>query len=138
MDFAECTQIDDYRSIVHTELSKLDVGILVLNAGIAKISSFRDLKNTEVQALLSVNAIHPIFMMKCMMDQLISRKCKSAIMLTGSGIRAIPAPGMNLYSASKHFLMFIAQSVGYELNYISANIDMLCYEPGGVKTNMTD
>ena len=33
MDFAECTTIADYRSINDSELSKLDIGVLILNAG---------------------------------------------------------------------------------------------------------
>jgi short-subunit dehydrogenase len=51
----------------------------------------------------------------------------------GSGLRVLPAPGMNLYSSTKKFVAHLFQIMSKE----NTNIDFLCFEPGPVKTNMT-
>ena len=63
------------------------------------------------------------------------KRRRSAILTIGSGIRAIPAPGLNLYSSTKQFLYYLTKSMAYELK--DSNLDLLCYEPGGVDTKMT-
>ena len=62
---------------------------------------------------------------------------ETAILVIGSGIRAIPAPGMNLYSTTKNFVYYLCKCIGYEQVKTDSKVKVLCYEPGGVATKMT-
>ena len=138
MDFGKVTKIEDYRAMVNNDLYDLDIGILILNAGICEIYPIRLQDPQRVQNGLAINILHVVYLSQCLMSKLIARKKRSAILVTGSGIRAIPTPGMVLYSATKHFVMNFCQSIGYELNKVKSNVDVVCYEPATVKTKMVD
>jgi short-subunit dehydrogenase len=48
-------------------------------------------------------------------------------MITSSSIREFPAPGLNLYSASKNFVSYLGEILSKE---VYQQIDVLTYEPG--------
>ena len=81
--------------------------------------------------MLGANLLHLVYFTKVLLPQL--QPNRSAILTIGSGIRAIPAPGMNLYSATKQFVYQFTSAVAQEKN----GIDLLVYEPGAVATKMT-
>lgn len=80
--------------------------------------------------MVGANLLQVVYMAKVMVKQMEPKR--SAILTIGSGIRAIPAPGMNLYSATKWFVYQFSKSIATELN-----LDVLVYEPGAVATKMT-
>lgn len=58
---------------------------------------------------------------------------KSAIIVTSSGLGAIPLSGTVTYSATKSFASFVAEGLNYEL---AGKVDVLSYQAGEVTTKM--
>lgn len=59
--------------MVQDKISGIDVGVLILNAGVGGLGPFLDNTNEEIQNNVNVNALHVIYFAKVMMNQLIKR-----------------------------------------------------------------
>jgi len=66
-NFFEMTKIADYERIA-IELKSLDVALLFLNAGVIQLGPFSEIPNYRVQAVMNINAIHPMYMAKVMVN----------------------------------------------------------------------
>lgn len=137
MDFSMVTSYNSYEKFIYEKVKDLDIGILIANAGYAQLGPFRDLTPEEVQHTVRVNAIHPIMLIKVLVDKMAKRseekKVKGAIVVVSSGIAARPISGNISYSAAKVFSTYLAQGLNFELEGL---IDVMSYEPGEVDTKM--
>ncbi len=107
--------------------------MLFLNAGFGAIGAFTSISNNEVQNVVAVNAVHPIYTAKVLIDQMLARNHLSAIVVTSSGLAHMPMPGCLTYSASKIFADYLAQGLNYELK---GKVDVLSWQCGEVSTKM--
>ena len=89
-----------------------------------------------VQDILTVNAVSVSHLSKVFMDRLMLKQ-NAAILVVGSGIRAIPAPAMCLYSSTKNWVYYFCKTLGSELKKQGSSVKVVCFEPGGVATKMT-
>ena len=58
--------------------------MLFLNAGVGQMGLFADLDESSVEEMMKVNALHPMYLAKALMPQMLSRGKKSAIIVTSS------------------------------------------------------
>jgi len=70
-DFSKMKSITDYENIVQEKLSKIDIGVLVLNAGVGTMGPFADLSNKEMEISVNVNGLHVIYFAKVIVNQLV-------------------------------------------------------------------
>ena len=94
---------------------------------------YQDLTNEEVEQIVTINALHPAYLLKVMLPQLLARKTRSGIIVTSSGIGSCPVPGVISYSMSKSFSSFLAQGLNVELK---EKIDVISFECGEVETKL--
>jgi short-subunit dehydrogenase len=117
----------------------LDIGVLVCNAGVGNIGPFVGWSDQLVQDVVAVNALHPIFTIKVLVDKLVDRfnktGKKSAITITSSGLGKLPVSGFLPYSCSKSFSTFLARGLSIELD---GKVDVLGYEAGMVVTKFIE
>ena len=136
-DFSELNSIKDYKEKITSNLEKYDIGLLALNAGVGTMGPFDQLYEEEVERIVNVNALHVIYMSKLMVHQFLKRYdtkgVKSAIVVTSSGLGAIPVSGTITYSATKSFASFVAEGLNYELK---GKVDVMSYQAGEVTTKM--
>lgn len=66
-DFFEMTKIEDYQRIA-TELKSLDIALLFLNAGVGQVGPFSEIPDYRVQAVMNINAVHPTYMAKVLVN----------------------------------------------------------------------
>ncbi len=64
---------------------------------------------------MAVNALHPIYLSKVLLKQLLSRKQRSGIIVVSSGLGSMPVPGILTYSCAKAFSSYLAEGLNYEL-----------------------
>lgn len=133
-DFAELCTIKDYQEKIGDQLKDIDIAMLFLNAGYAAFGAFKDITNDDVEKTTAVNILQPIYTAKVLVDQMIARDHKGAIVVTSSIASYRVLPGMTNYSASKSFASFLAQGLNYELG--DKKIDVLDWKPGEVETKM--
>jgi len=60
--------IADYEKLVQDKISKLDVGILILNAGVAGMGPFSEIRDKDIEIIVNVNALHVIYFAKVMVN----------------------------------------------------------------------
>ncbi len=120
------TKYTDYVYIAE-ELKDLDVGMLVLNAGWAAMGSFNILEPVEIETMINTEALHPVYTLKAMLAQLLSRPKKACVIITGSGIGSAPIPGFLVHSAAKSFAQFLGQGLSVELKGL---LDIITFECG--------
>lgn len=128
-DFAKLNTIDDYRTKVADKLKGIDIGILILNAGMANMAPFTQEDDQKVQDMVNVNALQVIYMAKTVTPMMTQRAKRSGMVITSSGLGSIPVSGTITYSAAKSFASFIGRGLNYELQ---DKIDVLVYQAGMV------
>jgi short-subunit dehydrogenase len=97
------------------------------------MAPFLDLRPQEVQDIVTINAIHPAYLSRVLLPQILTRPKRSAILITSSGVASFPASGMAAYSASKAFASFLGQALNFELK---DKVDVISYEAGETSTKM--
>lgn len=56
-DFSKMNSIEEYEEIVQNNLRKLDIGIVILNAGVGSMGPFNENQNIDIQTSVNVNAL---------------------------------------------------------------------------------
>jgi short-subunit dehydrogenase len=96
---------------------------------------FADIDESTVEDIMLVNALHPMYLAKALLNQLLSRSKKSAIVVTSSIFGQRPTGGACIvYSATKSLARFLAIGLSYELD---GKVDVLSWDCGEVATKMT-
>lgn len=82
-----------YREVANKHLKDLDIGYLALNAGMMTASRFFHLlKDEEVDEIMILNGVHPVLLAKALLEQLLQRKSRSALVITSSAMSNIGLP----------------------------------------------
>jgi short-subunit dehydrogenase len=74
-----------------------------------------------------VNALHPIYLLKTLLDQLIVRAASKrvAVVVTASNLAMYPFAGLLTYSCTKTFASFLGEGLSQEL--AQKNIDCMAW-----------
>ena len=91
----------------------------------------------EIENMINTEALHPVYTLKAVLSQLLSRRKKACVIITGSGIGSAPIPGFLPHSMSKTFAHFMGLGLSIELK---GKLDFLTFECGQVatKSNIND
>ena len=111
----------------------LDIGILCLNAGRISIGPVDLLTDTDVQTMITLNALHVVYLTKALINQLKNRKARSSIIIVSSGMSSMPIPGVSMYSCSKALVSNFGQALHYE---VRDKIDVTVWEAGSTDTKI--
>ncbi|MBP1673042.1 MAG: short-chain dehydrogenase [Bacteroidetes bacterium] len=108
-------------------LNSLDVeiGLLVYNAAYAPIDYFKDVADHELDTLVSVNMRTPLRLIKHLSAKMISNKRGGIVIMSSmSGLQG--SPKIVSYSASKAFLMILAEGLWSELKPYGIDVVGCC------------
>ncbi|TNV76896.1 hypothetical protein FGO68_gene12765 [Halteria grandinella] len=131
-DLAALTKYSDYAKIAD-QIKDIDISILILNAGWTCMGPFASLTPDEVEQTVTINALHPVYLIKALLPQLLKRDKRTGVIVMSSGLGSCPVPGVISYSAAKAFASYLAQGLAVELK---DKMDFLSYECGEVKTKL--
>ena len=134
-DFGKHASIQDYQEKIAEPLKSKDIGMLVLNAGVGEPGLIASLEDQALTNQVNVNALQPVYTIKTLLDQIVKREKRSAIIVVSSSAARRPIAGMTLYCATKTFASFIARGLSFELK---DKCDVLAWQPAAIKTKMTD
>ncbi|KAL4476518.1 hypothetical protein ABPG74_010251 [Tetrahymena malaccensis] len=116
-------------------LKGLDISILVNNVGMLIHGSFLGQNFAEINNLISMNCGAQTLLTRGLIQQLLQRKQKSAIINLSSLSCNSPMVGYAMYGASKSFNDYFSRSLSEEYK---GRLDILSVRPGWVNTPMTD
>lgn len=112
-------------------VADLDVGLLVNNAGFGLQGRFDTLELDRLEAMVQVNCSVPMALTHRLLPALIARG-RGGVIIVGSAAGRQPLPLHGVYSATKAFDLFFAESLAVEL--AERSVDVLVVEPGTVET----
>ena len=70
-DFGKLNSIEGYKTEIADKLKEIDVGVLILNAGMGVMGPFKDITDEEVERTVTINALQPIYLLKTMIPHLL-------------------------------------------------------------------
>ncbi|KAG9389521.1 Glucose/ribitol dehydrogenase [Carpediemonas membranifera] len=139
---ADFSQTDNYTSPPYIEALESacagkDVGILVLNAGLAQVGSVLAPNARALAAIAQINAVSQVYVVEWFMRRLVAHgRVTSAVVSISSVAAFTPTPLASTYSASKAFVSRFMDGVRPEAT--AAGIDLLTVHPGPVRTPFYD
>lgn len=110
------------------------IDILVNNAGITQRSAFFHTQSAVFRRVMGVNFFGALYCTQGAIHSLITRK--GAIIITSSHAGYAPLLGRTAYSASKHALHGLFETLRTEVKEQGVHVMMVC--PGFTKTNLQD
>lgn len=129
VDLAESTSAD----VIVRELKKekLDVDVLVNNAGFATYGKFTESNEAELTNMMHVNMVTLTRLTRSIAAQMVKRK-KGKILNVASTAAFQPGPLMAVYYATKSFVLFFSEALANELKDEGITVTCLC--PGPTQT----
>ncbi|TMA54022.1 MAG: SDR family oxidoreductase [Deltaproteobacteria bacterium] len=116
-------------------VARLEIGVLVNNAGFGYAGRFEKLATDRLRAMVQVNCMAPVVLTSRLLPSMRARG-RGAVIVTGSVAGRQPLPLHGVYSATKAFDLFLGESLWAELR--GSGIDVLVIEPGATSTEFQD
>jgi short-subunit dehydrogenase len=113
------------------EVSDLEVGVLVNNAGFGCAGRFDRLDPARLREMVQLNCLAPVLLTARLLPGMLARR-RGAVVLTGSVAGRQPLPLHGVYSASKAFDLLFGESLAVELRPLG--VDVVVLEPGSTET----
>lgn len=67
-DFSKYPTIKEYKELIADKVEDIDIGMLFLNAGYVVVGPFSELTNEQIESSVMINALHPIYTAKVLID----------------------------------------------------------------------
>jgi short-subunit dehydrogenase len=133
VDLCDKRQIDNL--IARLERDKINIDLLINNAGLGDYGSFATSDPQRNDRILEVNIVAPTLLTRGLLPQMIARR-RGAILNVSSSAGFLPIPGMTVYAASKAYANSFSEAVRAELRGTGVTVAALC--PGPVHTEFGD
>lgn len=133
LDLARQESLDEYKALLATETP--DVRILVNAAGFGKFRAFTELTLEEQLAMIDLNDKALVAMTYLTLPYMHKGSC---IYQLGSLSSFQPVPYINVYGASKAFVLSFSRALNKELSRQGRGIRVMAVCPGWVKTEFFD
>jgi len=128
-DFVKSAEPGFFDNIMQ-QLQGLDISVLINNVGTDYSSPFADFPEEKLREILMLNVLPQAFLTRKLLNQLINRPKRSAIINLSSGLGMKPFPYVAPYSATKVYNDFLSRALAAE----NPNVDITCLRPGFVAT----
>ena len=128
------TTVAEYRQLAKEQFPDIDIGLLVLNAGVMVPYFPYDMSTDEqAESTFAINGLHVVYMTKALVERLQQREKRSGLIIVSSGLANVKMPGVASYCATKAMVSAFGTGIHYELK---EKIDVLVWEAGAAKTGL--
>lgn len=129
--------VDDDASVQRGIQSVIDrtgrIDVLVNNAGMTLIGAVEETATVEAAALFNTNVLGMLRTMQAVLPHMRAQR-GGRIVNVSSVVGFLPAPYMGLYSASKHAVEGMTESLDHEVRQFGIRVTLV--EPSFTKTNL--
>ena len=126
--------MQQYRDGIAKHVKDIEIAMLFLNVGVMKLGRVAKITDEDMQSTINCSVLGSTYTVKALMDQILAREHKSALIITTSGLGMYPAPGNLTYSCSKSFSNFLALGLHHEFE---GKVDTLSWTCGPCETGLT-
>lgn len=131
MDVSDETSIERGIQTIIAQAKRIDV--LVNNAGVTLLGAAEETSITEAQTLFDTNLFGIMRMTKAVLPHMREQR-SGRIVNVSSVLGFLPAPYMALYSASKHAVEGLSETLDHEVRQFGIRVALV--EPSYTKTNL--
>lgn len=124
-----CLKIDITDQIDRDKVSKIDIDVLVCNAGIGEGGSIAEIDMDRVRHNFDVNVFSNFEVIQIVLKNMIQKK-KGKIVMMASLAGVIPIPFLGAYCATKASIIKMAETLRKEIKLLPVHIDIVIIEPG--------
>jgi short-subunit dehydrogenase len=132
-DLAGSAGVNDL--IAWLEAEKIDVDLLINNAGLGDLGHFAKIDPARLDQILSVNIVALTRLTRKLLPGMLSRK-RGAILNVSSSAGFLPIAGFAVYAASKAYVTNFSEALRAEVRGQGVHVSVLC--PGPVHTEFMD
>ncbi len=130
---ADLANSDDVNRVI-ARVQSIDIGLLVLNAGVDMLGAYLCNTPESVQSLLAVN-VTAVATFASTIGRSVAKRGRGAVIFVSS-LGARPTPYMATYAASKAFVSALGLALHEE--WRNLGVDVMVFEPGVVQSEMAD
>lgn len=131
---ADLTTTEGRKSLFSVyQKTKLDIDVLINNAGVSQLDMLEAQKNIE--KMIAINLTVPIQICQLFLPML-KRRTESMIVNVGSTFGSIGYPGFSVYCGSKFGLRGFTQALARELD--DSSVDVVYIAPRATNTDIND
>ncbi|KAA3643394.1 MAG: SDR family NAD(P)-dependent oxidoreductase [Chloroflexi bacterium] len=130
VDLADTGILDAIETATHD----LDIGLLVSNAGYAKMGEFLTLPAEELEKMLRLNVVTHMELSHYFGNRMVSKGRKGGLLLVSSMAAFQGVPYLANYSGAKSYILNLGESLNNELK--DKGIDVSVLVPGPTDTEM--
>ena len=112
-DFSDGNNMDFYQRIID-QVQDIDIGLVVLNAGISNKGYFLKADPKVQQTTMTVNTYHVGATLLKLAEKLEKRGKRSGIIVSSSITAQAPLPGNFVYCGTKVFARFLVEAIAME------------------------
>lgn len=120
---------------VAEEVQRLEIGLLVNNAGFGMSGAFADLDGDRQARMAVLNCVVPTLLTSRLLPPMLERGRGGVIFLASTAAYQ-PTPYLAAYGASKAYNLMLGESLWHE--YRKKGVDGLALSPGFTKTEFSD
>jgi uncharacterized protein len=113
------------------ESRKLEIDVLVNNAGFADFGDFAHADPTKLEQMIHLNMTTLTMLTRAVLPQMIARR-RGRVMNVASTAAFMPGPLMGVYYATKAYVLSLSEALAEELQGTGVTITALC--PGPVES----
>ena len=113
------------------EREKMDVDLLINNAGLGDLGSFATSNPTRNEQMMLVNMVALTSITRHLLPSMIARN-RGAILNVSSSAGFLPIPGFAIYAATKAYVTSFSEALRSELHGTGVSVCTLC--PGPIHT----
>ena len=128
-DFQEKKSFENIYKIVKKYTKRLE--ILINNAGIGVVDEFYNSKIDDVENMLTVNCLAPVYLTRLFLPEMIVAKEGKVINISSTG-GITTLNNLAVYGATKHFINGFTKNLNRELK--GTGVKMLAAMPGSMNT----
>ncbi len=133
LDLAQLQELPDRIRELEQQFPALDA--VIFSAGIGRFGSLEEFSYTQIQALMNINFISPVFLTRSLLPSL-KRKSRSDLIYIGSEAALKGSRKGSIYCASKFALRGFTQALREECSKDQVRVCLI--NPGMVKTAFFD
>jgi short-subunit dehydrogenase len=128
-DLANPAEVDELTAWLERE--KIDVDLLINNAGVGDFGPFATIDPARLDQILSVNIVVLTRLTRKLLPGMIAKK-RGAILNVSSSAGFLPMAGFAVYAASKAYVTSFSEALRAEVRGQGVHVSTLC--PGPVRT----
>jgi short-subunit dehydrogenase len=132
-DLADLSQVEELAAWLERE--KLDVELLINNAGLGDVGPFATSDPTRNEQMILVNVLALTSLTRKLLPEMILRK-NAAIVNVSSSAGFLPVPEFAVYAATKAYVTSFSEALRAELRGSRVSVTTVC--PGPVRTEFQE